>query len=226
MRHFIYLCVILLFFSSCVAEHPSFNEEQISLVPKPKSFQLNKASFLFTPTTKIVIENESQKMAVNYLNHLFKTAAGFEFEILDSEEKASVVFKENKNIQPEAYQLKVTESKIIIEAIDPAGYFYAVQTLRQLLPVDIEKKSITKKDWLVPCVDIQDEPRFSWRGMQMDFSRHFFSIDEVKTFLDYMALYKLNTYHMHLTDDQGWRVEIKKISITNRKRRLEDRKLS
>lgn len=120
-------------------------------------------------------------------------------------------------LEPEAYHLEVSPEKIIIKASDAAGYFYGVQTIRQLLPSNIEKTANKEQKWVIPSIVVNDAPRFSWRGMHMDFSRHFFSIDEVKTFLDYMALYKLNTYHMHLTDDQGWRIEIKKYPLLTEK---------
>lgn len=214
MKNLFYLFLALLTVA-CTNTSPTFNEADIALVPKPNEFQLGKSSFKFDSVTTISIDNDEQQMAANYLTDLFKKAAGFDLNI--SKENGVVKFQKIEGLQHEAYQLKVTPTEIIIEASDAAGYFYGVQTLRQLLPVEIENTTVTAMDWLVPSLTIKDTPRFGWRGMQMDFSRHFFSLDNVKTFLDYMALYKLNTYHMHLTDDQGWRVEIKKYPLLTEK---------
>lgn len=208
------ICVIVLLFTSCTPQ--TFNESDINLIPQPTKVELKEASFQIKKATSIAVSENNQQKAVNYLSGLFKKAAGFPLRISQSAE-GNIVFTENKSLSKEAYKLEVSSNGISIEAADEAGYFYAVQTLRQLLPNEIESKTETDTKWYVPCVSIEDKPRFKWRGMHMDFSRHFFSIDEVKEFLDYMALYKLNTYHMHLTDDQGWRIEIKKYPLLTKK---------
>lgn len=210
MKQLFYLIFIIIV-SACSNTSPTYSYKEISLIPKPIEVRLDKNSFKIENSVNISIDDENQKMAANYLIDLFKNTAGFELKI--SNDKAAIKFQKIEGLNPEAYQLKVTPSGIIIEASEAAGYFYAVQTIRQLLPVEIENKTISEQEWFVPCITVKDEPRFKWRGMQMDFSRHFFSLEEVKTFLDYMALYKMNTYHMHLTDDQGWRVEIKKYPL-------------
>lgn len=217
MRNFIYILFVALVIASCGQPNPTFEESQISLVPKPVKFQLEKESFAFKANTEISIGNDEQKMAANYLKNIFETAAGFNLKISDANKNATVVFEKISGLKAEGYQLKITPKVITVKAGDAAGYFYGVQTLRQLLPVEIESKTAVTRDWFVPSATIEDNPRFSWRGMQMDFSRHFFSLNDVKNFLDYMALYKLNTYHMHLTDDQGWRVEIKKYPLLTEK---------
>jgi len=217
MRNFSFIFVLAFLAISCTKTNPTFVQSQISLVPRPVKFQLEASSFAFTSESSISIDAEEQNMAATYLKNIFNTAAGFDLKIENNKGTASIVFNKVEGLKTESYQLKVGTKQIIIEASDAAGYFYAVQTLRQLLPVEIESKTSSVQEWLVPCATIEDGPRFSWRGMQMDFSRHFSSIKEVKTFLDYMALYKLNTYHMHLTDDQGWRVEIKKYPLLTEK---------
>lgn len=211
--YFIFL--IGIFLASC--SKPTFKAEEISLVPKPVSFTLNEASFKVNAKTQLVIQDARQEKAANYLNGLFQKAAGFKLESTDANQAEGIVFETQESLKPEAYSLLVTPNQIKINAADEAGFFNAIQTIRQLLPAEIESKTPVNATWLVPCVDIKDEPRFSWRGMHMDFSRHFFTIDEVKEFLDYMALYKMNTYHMHLTDDQGWRIEIKKYPLLTEK---------
>ncbi|MEM1115440.1 MAG: beta-N-acetylhexosaminidase [Bacteroidota bacterium] len=108
----------------------------------------------------------------------------------------------------EGYRLGVTLDGVEIAAAAPAGLFYGVQTLRQLLPPAVEYGAVLSEGWTVPAVQIEDRPRFVWRGAMLDVSRHFFGVDDVKRYLDLMALYKLNRLHLHLSDDQGWRIEI------------------
>lgn len=109
---------------------------------------------------------------------------------------------------PEGYHISITPSKVLVTAKDPAGMFYAMETIRQLLPVDIERGGQSKK-LVLPALTIADAPSYAWRGMHLDVSRHFFSVAYLKKFIDVLALYKMNKLHLHLTDDQGWRIEIK-----------------
>ena len=217
MKKYITLLLLTVLLASCTQPNPSFKQEEIALLPKPLNFQLNEGSFKIEATTKIVLQDERQQKAINYLNGLFNNASGYNLEVLDVKTKQAIVFETVEGLKNGAYQLTVTPTSILIKASEESGFFNAVQTIRQLLPVAIESKEKSTTDWFVPSVVIEDEPRFEWRGMHMDFSRHFFNIDEVKDFLDYMALYKLNTYHMHLTDDQGWRIEIKKYPLLTEK---------
>lgn len=209
--------MLLLVSIGCKTTSKKFTVEEISIVPKPSKMDIHEGSFSFSKNTTVFIDNENQKPAAQYLSDLFKNAAGYPIAISNKKDKANIVFSKDENIKPEAYHLEVTAKKIHIKASDAAGYFYAIQSLRQLLPASIEIANSSEKNWVVPSVMITDQPRFSWRGMHMDFSRHFFNIDEVKTFLNYMALYKFNTYHMHLTDDEGWRIEIKKYPLLTEK---------
>ena len=208
----LFLAVLL---ASCST--PSFKADQIALIPKPDSFTLHEQSFRISANTAIFTDNDNQLKAANYLVGLLDKAAGFKLSTQQGEGSKGIVFQTVEGMEPEAYRLEVTPSQILVQATGEAGFFYAVQSIRQLLPNQIESKEVVKAEWLVPCVVIEDNPRFEWRGMHMDFSRHFFTMDEVKEFLDYMALYKLNTYHMHLTDDQGWRIEIKKYPLLTEK---------
>ncbi|WP_430933468.1 family 20 glycosylhydrolase [Saccharicrinis sp. 156] len=200
--------------ASC--SNPTFKQEEISIIPKPVSFELKESSFRFESNTSVAILDISAQKAANYLVGKLKMAAGYNLDIETDAAVNGVVFKK-VDMEPEAYQLEVTPEQIVITASDESGFFNGVQTIRQLLPSQIESMEKTKADWLVPCCVVEDAPRFSWRGMHMDFSRHFFDVEEVKEFLDYMSLYKLNTYHMHLTDDQGWRIEIKKYPLLTEK---------
>jgi hexosaminidase len=209
--------MLILAFTSCEKTSKTFTESDVSIVPKPSELVLSEGSFSISKDTKIFVGNENQKPAAKYLSDLFENAAGYALSFSDTKENTSITFQKDESLKPEAYHLEVTPKNIMISASDAAGYFYGVQTIRQLLPPSIETANSNTQNWLVPSIKINDEPRFAWRGMQMDFSRHFFSMDNVKTFLNYMALYKLNTYHMHLTDDQGWRIEIKKYPLLTEK---------
>ena len=120
-----------------------------------------------------------------------------------------IVFLHDTSLEPEAYTLLVTPSNAVVRACGLNGVLYALATLRQMLPAAIYGDSIAEKEhWTLPCCAISDKPRFAWRGMHLDSSRHFWSVEEVKRYLDVMAMYKLNRFHWHLTDDQGWRIEI------------------
>lgn len=218
MKNFLSLILLLFMLYSCeTTKTRSFTEEEVSIVPKPSEMKLAEGSFTFTKDSRISLEDNAQKPAAQYLSDLFKNAAGYPLTIIHTREEKGIVLLNDDTIASEAYTLEVTPKKITIKASDAAGYFYGVQTLRQLLPPGIETENSHEDNWTVPSIKIKDNPRFAWRGMHMDFSRHFFSLDEVKTFLNYMALYKLNTYHMHLTDDQGWRIEIKKYPLLTEK---------
>lgn len=209
--------LLTLFFVACSQPSPTFTAENIQLIPQPKSFELKEGAFQIKENTPIVQQDKTQQKAVNYLVQMFHKSAGYNLEVVTEQVTKSIVFETVDGFKKGAYQLGVNSITIVVKASEETGFFNAVQTLRQLLPVAIESKQVVVKDWFVPSVIVEDEPRFEWRGMHMDFSRHFFDIDEVKDFLDNMALYKLNTYHMHLTDDQGWRIEIKKYPLLTEK---------
>jgi hexosaminidase len=121
-----------------------------------------------------------------------------------------MVFLKDNTLAPEAYTILVSPGNAVVRASGLNGVLYALQTLRQMLPAAIYGSGAAEKEkWVLPCCEIRDEPRFAWRGMHLDSSRHFWSVDEVKRYLDVMAMYKLNRFHWHLTDDQGWRIEIR-----------------
>jgi hexosaminidase len=124
--------------------------------------------------------------------------------------KVIVLQKDASITSPEGYRITITEKKVLLEAGTPAGMFRAVESIRQLLPLSIEKKGAVVKNLRLPAATIIDEPAFAWRGIHLDVARHFFSISYLEKLIDRMALYKLNKLHLHLTDDQGWRIEIKK----------------
>ncbi|AQT68139.1 Beta-hexosaminidase [Anaerohalosphaera lusitana] len=187
----------------------------INIIPKPQMLKERPGSFTLTPDTQLVVPGPG-KPAAQYLAAAIEPAAGCDLTITDKQTpgKPAIIFTTCAEVTthgPEGYHLLVTEDKITITADAPAGFFYAVQTLRQLLPPQIESDTkITGTDWTIPAVLIHDQPRFGWRGFMLDESRHFFGKEQVKKLLDRMAFHKLNRFHWHLTDEQGWRIEIKK----------------
>ncbi|MEN7547429.1 glycoside hydrolase family 20 protein [Rapidithrix thailandica] len=211
--------LLLLFAGSCLTScelkqnEKTFTEKEVNIVPKPLKLELGKKSFQISSKTSFYVEDDAQVEIVRHLTGLFKTVAGWEPEVKVGEKatKNAVVLSTKEGMGEEAYELTVTPELITMQASAPAGFFYGIQTLRQLLPVQIEGTSLAENTkWLVPEIHISDAPRFVWRGFMLDVSRHFFTKEEVKKVIDYMAMHKMNTFHWHLIDDQGWRIEIKK----------------
>ncbi|MDP4185305.1 MAG: family 20 glycosylhydrolase [Bacteroidota bacterium] len=187
--------------------------DNLGIVPRPESVVSAKGDFEFTNKTKLIVENEEQKAVASQFAKAFDKATGWNLTVTVGGKEAvnSVVFKTDGSLAAEAYSLEVKPSGILIKASKPAGFFYALQTIRELLPVQFEqKKAVAQLHWKVPGVVVADNPRFPWRGYMLDVTRHFFSKEELKKLIDVMALHKMNVFHLHLVDDQGWRVEIKK----------------
>ncbi|MBD3354146.1 MAG: family 20 glycosylhydrolase [Candidatus Lokiarchaeota archaeon] len=183
------------------------------IIPRPNKLIERKGFFILNEETCVKTSQECTKF-VSYLKELVETPTGFTIDI-NSRDKVenTIEFLLNKNLalEKEGYHLNITEDKIVIKARESVGLFYGMQTLRQLLPPEIESNSpIEDIEWKIPCVSIEDYPRFKWRGHMLDVCRHFFGVDVVKKTLNLMALQKLNVFHWHLTEDQGWRIEIKK----------------
>lgn len=191
--------------------------ERVNIIPMPHSVKSIKGeSFVINEDTKIYYpagKREFKKSAEQLARPLRKKT-GFSFVIepmVDGDHSNAIILTgalDRQEIAEEGYELSVNANRVLIRAAEPAGAFYGIQTLRQLLPTGIDKGTDAKK-WRIPAVEIKDQPRFSWRGMHIDVSRHFFSVETIKEFIDYMAYYKFNRLHMHLTDDQGWRLQIK-----------------
>ncbi|MDE7461442.1 MAG: beta-N-acetylhexosaminidase [Paramuribaculum sp.] len=176
------------------------------LVPKPASVTEISGEFRFSsPTTYSVpaYAGDSVAHVFNLLKADLEKGAGTTFTPATG--KAEINLTLNPDLGPEAYLLSVNPQGITAAASRPAGFFYALQTLRQLLPFTTQTAPAT-----LPCLEIADAPRFGWRGFMLDEGRHIFGKDEVKKVLDMMAAYKMNRFHWHLTEDQGWRIEIKK----------------
>ncbi|MEC5164483.1 hexosaminidase [Flavobacterium sp. PL11] len=205
------ILLALLSISSFAQKNRSFLKSQIAIVPQPLSLSVHESSFEFKDGQAILTNLAEQQSAVQDLkNHV---SAITKFKLLEKKAgKTSIVFEQKLGLDAEGYELKVTPKKITISATSKAGYFYGVQTLKQLLSIETEKDS-QKTAYLIPSVTIKDNPRFKWRAYMLDDARYFHGEAFVKQMLDQMALLKMNTLHWHLIDDAGWRVEIKKYPL-------------
>ena len=194
----------------------TFSFSQVSVIPEPVSLRQKDGWYHFKDKIAIAIpvSNASLKTMADWLKAKL-SVTGLPVSIVGANEKGDINFllnsSANNTIGKEGYEMVVTpDNGVHIKANEAAGLFYGAQTLLQLLPPAIEGKSVTKNvAWSVPSVEITDYPRFGWRGLMFDVSRHFFGVKDVKEFIDDMAAYKYNLLHLHLTDDQGWRIEIK-----------------
>lgn len=202
--------LLLLAFVTTTLSHA---QESIALIPQPVSLQRLQGEYTLPQSP--VIETPAAGAAVaDYLSKKINAATGYQPSVKQTPAGNNgairLVLTNDKSYKKEQYQLQSSANGISITAADPAGLFYGVQTLLQLLPAAIESKTaMNGVKWTVPAVNITDYPRFAWRGLMFDVSRHFFTKAEVKVFIDQMARYKFNLLHLHLTDDQGWRIEIK-----------------
>ncbi|MBA7623278.1 Beta-hexosaminidase [subsurface metagenome] len=193
--------------------------QNINIIPEPVLLNVSSGKFILTEGTRIYSDQELLKLS-EYLKNLLLPATGFNLIVKETKEKIGNGTSINLKLTDtdskgefgfEGYNIEVSSKEINITAPYPVGIFYAIQTLRQLLPPDIENCTrVEEIEWQIPCLKLKDFPRFSWRGYMLDEARHFHGKKIVKKMLDLMALLKLNTFHWHLTDDQGWRVEIKK----------------
>ncbi len=188
----------------------------MGIIPKPNKLIITDGDFLINRNTTIVLSDSSKKSIniANYLNSIIETVVGYKLRILNKETGIANAIYFNylfdKKLGEEGYHLVVNNNGISIGG-SYAGMFYGVQSLLQLLPAEIfGKKMIEKIELTVPFVEIEDIPRFEWRGMHLDVCRHFFSVEFIKKYIDYLAMHKMNTFHWHLTEDQGWRIAIEK----------------
>jgi hexosaminidase len=188
----------------------------VNLIPKPVSFIAGEGYFTLNNKTRILL-SENLNLLVNIAeqtSHFLKAPTGYDIKInLASKKipKNTILFSiiKDKTLGKEGYILKVSIDSVTLKANTVNGIFNGLQTLRQLLPDKIESKSIQEGPWKIPVCEITDYPAYSYRGAMLDVSRHFFPVEDVKHYIDLMSLYKLNRLHLHLSDDQGWRIEIK-----------------
>ncbi|MDR1666785.1 MAG: beta-N-acetylhexosaminidase [Bacteroidales bacterium] len=187
------------------------------IVPKPVQLKARQGKFVFGKDTRILLPNDDPDMlhAAYALQERFLLTNAWYLKAEKPNENVipgnDVIFILNSGIQNrEAYRLHIQKNRIEVEAASAAGFFYAMQTIRQLLPPEIERNRAPNRELSVPCAEIEDAPRYPYRGFLLDVCRHFFAVKEIKRYIDLLAFHKINTFHWHLTDDQGWRIEIKK----------------
>ena len=195
--------------------------EGINIIPMPASLQQQEGRFLLSSSSSFYAPTPEAKTIAEFFAAKLKNSTGFNFAIADAEKDGgiSLLIDPAMEINEEGYRLDVTPQGVKIQAKTPQGVFYGMQSFLQLLPAEVESPSVVKNiEWSAPCVSIDDAPRFAYRGMMLDQCRHFIPVENVKKQLDVLSLFKINTFHWHLTDDQGWRIEIKKISQVNRNR--------
>jgi hexosaminidase len=189
------------------------NTQIVNIIPVPAKIEIQKGNFILSNKTLLVVANKADKPSADFFNIYLKKYYGFELKTATSATTNFInittptfIVKPNNE---ERYTLNISSKSIQIKGDGFAGTFYGVQSLIQLLPVQ-STQTLKLIILHLPCVIIEDEPRFAYRGMHLDVSRHFFPVDYIKKYIDFIALHKMNYFHWHLTDDQGWRIEIKK----------------
>ncbi|TRX64287.1 family 20 glycosylhydrolase [Carboxylicivirga sp. M1479] len=189
----------------------------ISVIPQPNSIVQKHGYFKLNKSTQWLINDDEVKELVTYFSEKINTATGYQLSMSSDEPGSnfiSINIDPSLNMTKEGYTVSVMKDFIHVASPTKHGLFYGLQTLLQLLPPDIEAKTeLNNVNWKIPVVDIKDEPRFKWRGMHLDVCRHFVPVENIKKHLDMMAMFKMNTFHWHLTEDQAWRIEIKKYPL-------------
>jgi hexosaminidase len=190
--------------------------QEINIIPKPQQLEIKKGSFIISPTTVIVLGDDNEKAAASFFNQHLKTYYGFQLKSVKAATKNFIRFSTKKFIQPGTegkYDLNVTNNSTEISGDTYSGTFNGMQTLIQLLPTENIKSKTPNYKLSIPQLSITDFPRFQYRGMHLDIGRHFQSIAFIKRYIDFLTYHKLNKFHWHLTEDQGWRIEIKQYPL-------------
>lgn len=207
------LTLIIVFIGFLFSCHEAIEPyEKIKIIPAPFSYSTQPGHFILDNNTSIQFD-ERFAVSAQFLKAYIKN--GSPIELNSSSTKQIVFSKDESQIDTEAYALSISPKTIEIKAKTDQGAFYAVQTLRQLLPSEFENGSYNKKEVILNSISIEDVPQFKYRGMHLDVGRHMFSVAFIKKYIDALALLKMNTFHWHLTEDQGWRIEIKKYPKLN-----------
>ena len=183
----------------------------LHVIPRPDAIAAGEGVFEINGSTTIGTDGNDWNNELALLKEKLEKASGLQFASPDSPTAYnSIILKNDSSLADEEYKIDVDRSQAILSASTPRGMFYAVQTLLQLLPAEVETARPSSIDMSIPCVAIADKPRFSYRGLMIDPCRHFFSVDELKRQLNVMSMLKMNYLHLHLTDNQGWRIAIDK----------------
>lgn len=202
-------------FTSCQPDaSPEAKRAFESVIPKPATATIAKGRFEITSKTQVVAtgDNAEVKAVANYFTTLVNPATGFNLSVAegaDANASNVISFSTDTTLGAEAYTIAISPESVKASGGSAAGLFYAFQTLRQLLPDKIELTSPQTGPWEVAAGTVRDQPAYAWRGSMLDVARHFFGVEDVKRYIDLLVLYKFNKLHLHLSDDQGWRIEIK-----------------
>ncbi len=213
---FILFLFSIIVFSDC----HRVDQSTVNIIPKPAKIKVFSGTFNVSDSTRIMVESGNGRAVYvgQYLAQRFEKTSGYKLPISSTKKDKMIAGAillttagADKGLGDEGYTLESNKNGVLIRG-RPAGLFYGVQTLFQLLPPQIFKTDSVQTgiSWTMPAVKIKDKPRFQWRGMHLDVSRHFFQVDFIKRYIDELAMHKMNVFHWHLTDDQGWRIEIKK----------------
>ncbi|QJW88523.1 family 20 glycosylhydrolase [Spirosoma taeanense] len=216
MKHVVLILFLLITLTGKAQTNP------IHLIPQPVDVKPLTGKFLLTKTTVISYTQPQSRSVAEMLAEKLSTPTGYGFKarqgrVTSGKTAAPGSIELSLNTTPsaqlgnEGYTLEVSPRAVKLSANQPAGLYYGMQTLLQLFPKEMASKTLAQSTWSAPCVQITDYPRFGWRGVMLDVSRHFFPKEDVKRFIDEIAQLKYNTFHWHLTDDQGWRIEIKSL---------------
>lgn len=210
------LVYIFQFLAICLSMQVVKAEKKCSIIPQPALVKWGNGEFCISGKSRIIVcpLNDETRLSANLLAGLIKNPTGMQPAITEGKKqsKESIFLVIDATVgNREGYLLEIKPSGVIVRAKTPAGLFYAVQTIRQMLPPEVESQNtIPNLKLTLPECTIADEPRFAYRGMHLDVGRHLFPVETIKRYIDVLALHKMNTFHWHLTEDQGWRIEIKK----------------
>lgn len=189
--------------------HSQKQPEEVAIIPQPLSIEHGNGTFSFDKQTVIAVSDEQQRVVAETFTSLFTHSAGFTPEVKIASE-GDVLFSVDTTMKPDAYELNISSDKVVIKAADTKGFFYALQNIRLMLPASIEGQTKAEDSWTIPTVTVKDEPRFAYRGFMLDVARYFVPKEEVIRMIDCISMLKINRLHLHLTDDNGWRLEIKR----------------
>jgi len=217
MKTLVMLCAAtaLSLFASCESPTKQMPYNQgINVIPKPVSLVQNEGNFKLDKNTTFAAPGAEAKTIAEFFAAKMKSSTGYTLAVSDKEASSNAItllIDGSLDVNEEGYTLEATNKLVTIKAKTAKGLFYGMQTLMQLLPAEIESAAEVKEiAWTLPCVTVKDQPRFAYRGIMLDPCRHFIPVENIKKQLDVLALFKINSFHWHLTEDQGWRIEIKK----------------
>ena len=198
------LLMFILFLSTLITA------QDFSIIPQPQEIIKKEGKFVLDKTCSISFDSENKDLAriAGFFEEYVNTVYGFKMSDNSNSKSIQLKIMSRLNLGKEGYLLKVSPKTIVITASEPAGVFYGVQSLKQMLPLESKNSQLE-----IAAAEIKDKPRFTWRGNMLDVGRHFFPVSFIKKYIDILAMYKINTFHWHLTEDQGWRIEIKKYPL-------------